>query len=131
MMGRMRLCSFFLNRLYLFQSLGLDRLPWFLPPRILFWFFLFVVHLCSCLDRTAYPAEQEERRRDTRPISAYRRSRADDRTVKEREDSQTGEISFNRSQRYLRATPFPLYDALYKYCQQKVETGAKLEHAGS
>jgi hypothetical protein len=26
---------------------------------------------------------------------------------------------------------FPLYDALYKYCQQKVETGAKLEHAGS
>jgi hypothetical protein len=25
---------------------------------------------------------------------------------------------------------FPLYDALYKYCQLKLETGAKLEHAG-
>jgi hypothetical protein len=36
MMGRMRLCSFFLKRLYLLQSLGLDRLPWFLPLRILF-----------------------------------------------------------------------------------------------
>jgi hypothetical protein len=40
MMGRMSLCSFFLNRLYLFQSLGLDRFPWFLLPlRILFFFF--------------------------------------------------------------------------------------------
>jgi hypothetical protein len=26
---------------------------------------------------------------------------------------------------------FPMYDALYKYCQQRIETGAKLEHAGS
>ncbi len=26
---------------------------------------------------------------------------------------------------------FPMYDALYKYCQQRIETGAKLEHATS
>lgn len=26
---------------------------------------------------------------------------------------------------------FPMYDALYKFCQQKVETGAKLNYAGS
>jgi hypothetical protein len=26
---------------------------------------------------------------------------------------------------------FPMYDALYKFCQQKVETGAKLDYAGS
>ncbi|HEV2139177.1 MAG TPA: chromate resistance protein ChrB domain-containing protein [Nitrososphaerales archaeon] len=26
---------------------------------------------------------------------------------------------------------FPMYDALYKFCQQKVETGAKLDHSGS
>ena len=32
MMGRMSPCSFLLKRLYLFQSLGLERLPWFLPP---------------------------------------------------------------------------------------------------
>jgi hypothetical protein len=26
---------------------------------------------------------------------------------------------------------FPMYDALYKFCQQKVETGAELDYAGS
>jgi len=69
MMGRMRLCSFFLKALYLFQSLGLDRLPWLLG-----FFFsmrlrgLFVFQFLSpALIGSRIPLEIEERERDTRP----------------------------------------------------------------
>ena len=59
-MERMRLYSFFLNRLYLFQSLSLERMPWFLPLRSLrFWFL--VAHLYSCVDGSAYLGSIEKR----------------------------------------------------------------------
>src|SRR5712692_3566726 len=66
MMGRMKVCSFFLNRLYLLQSLGLERLPWFLLSLRLFWWcplalFFFVVHVSSRLEWNAYPGGRRRR----------------------------------------------------------------------
>lgn len=68
MMGRMRLNSLFRNRLYLGQSLGSDRLPWFLLPLRCFCFLLLVFQFLAPVQiGSRIPSEQEERERDTQP----------------------------------------------------------------
>ncbi len=66
--GRMRLCSPFLKRLYLLQSLGLDRSPWLLG-----FFLLFVFQFLSPAQTgSRIPMEIEERERDTHPCHGIR-----------------------------------------------------------
>lgn len=104
MMGRMRLCSFFRKALYLCKSLGLERLPWLLLGFLLFLLYVFQL-LAPAQIGSHPPMEQEERERDAQPYHGAPIPHKTDRTAKEREDSATGKISFNRHPEGLRATP--------------------------